>query len=376
MNFKEELSQLSGRISKLKDQILTEEATKTAFVLPFLQVLGYDVFDPTEVEPEHTCDIGIKKGEKIDYAIKRNNDPILLVECKHWSQDLDFHVNQLFRYYVTSKARFAVLTNGVQYRFFSDVEKSNIMDTAPFLEIDITNINEYQIEQLKKFHKSHFDEQYICETIPSIRYINDTLTNLDVQKIHLENKYAELLHQLEYKQCEFEASLQKINELEEILNTQKETFLQKISNLENALHVQKEASTKVHTTNTLKGKEQGALIDYLNMPVPDDWYEKTLFERRHYYQNERAKWSGTPREFICNAEVAREFYDYERKDVTVPVSRKISDAVRATALFKQDGTKKRFGEYGNALKWIRITPIESTAKKDETREQQDNGDEF
>ena len=85
MDFKDQIKLLSERVIKLKENTQTEEATKTAFIMPFLQTLGYDVFDPTEVVPEYTCDLGIKKGEKIDYAIHKDGQPIILIECKHWT---------------------------------------------------------------------------------------------------------------------------------------------------------------------------------------------------------------------------------------------------------------------------------------------------
>ncbi|MDR2895027.1 MAG: type I restriction enzyme HsdR N-terminal domain-containing protein [Alistipes sp.] len=173
MDFRDLLLQLSGRVTKQKDQITTEEAAKTAFVLPFIQALGYDIFDPLEVEPEHTCDVGTKKGEKIDYAIMQDGHPILLIECKHSSQNLDLCGNQLFRYFGTSKAKFAVLTDGIQYRFFSDLDAENVMDRTPFLEVDITNLKDNQIEELKKFHKSYFNVGNIRSTAEDLRYIND-----------------------------------------------------------------------------------------------------------------------------------------------------------------------------------------------------------
>ena len=91
MDFKDQIKILADRVSKLKEQILTEEATKNAFIMPFIQALGYDVFNPLEVVPEYITDIGTKKGEKIDYAIFRDGEPILLIECKHWGQDLSLH---------------------------------------------------------------------------------------------------------------------------------------------------------------------------------------------------------------------------------------------------------------------------------------------
>ena len=118
MDFKDYIKELSNRVAKLKDQIATEEATKNAFIMPFIQMLGYDVFNPLEVVPELDCDLIKKKGEKIDYAIMKEDDPIMLFECKHWKQDLDLHSTQLQKYFVASKAKFGVLTNGIIYRFY------------------------------------------------------------------------------------------------------------------------------------------------------------------------------------------------------------------------------------------------------------------
>jgi hypothetical protein len=106
MDFKDSIRQISERAEKLRNGLQTEEATKNALIMPFIQVLGYDVFNPMEVVPEYTCDIGTKKGEKIDYAILKDGEPILLMECKHWNQDLNLHDNQLLRYFHVSKAKF------------------------------------------------------------------------------------------------------------------------------------------------------------------------------------------------------------------------------------------------------------------------------
>ena len=110
--------------------------------MPFLQLLGYDVFDPNEVIPEMTCDIGTKKGEKVDYAIMKDEKPIILIECKHWEQDLSAHNIQLKRYYHESEAKFGVLTNGVVYKFYTDIVKPNVMDDTPFLEFNIEEDDE------------------------------------------------------------------------------------------------------------------------------------------------------------------------------------------------------------------------------------------
>lgn len=173
MDFKDSIKQLAGRVEMLKDSIYTEEATKNAFIMPFISSLGYDVFNPLEVVPEMTCDVGTKKGEKIDYAIMKEGAPILLIECKHWAQDLTLHDNQLLRYFHVSKAKFGLLTNGITYKFYTDLVDTNKMDDKPFLEIDITDIKDNQIEELKKFHKSYFDIANILNSASELKYTGE-----------------------------------------------------------------------------------------------------------------------------------------------------------------------------------------------------------
>lgn len=169
MEFKDEIKQLGNRVETLKNQILTEEATKNAFIMPFLKTLGYDVFNPLEVVPEFISDIGIKKGEKIDYAIFKDGEPIILIECKHWQQNLDLHSGQLLRYFNVSKAKFGILTNGIIFRFYSDLLAPNKMDEKPFLEFNILSIKDNQIEELKNFHKSHFDIDNILSSASELK---------------------------------------------------------------------------------------------------------------------------------------------------------------------------------------------------------------
>lgn len=173
MDFKDHIKNLGDRVVKLKEQILTEEATKNAFIMPFIQILGYDVFNPLEVVPEYVSDIGTKKGEKIDYAIIRENAPAILIECKHWAQNLNLHDGQLLRYFHVSKAKFGILTNGIEYRFYSDLVETNKMDEKPFLVIDVTDIRDAQIDELKKFHKANFDVDSIVNTASELKFTNE-----------------------------------------------------------------------------------------------------------------------------------------------------------------------------------------------------------
>lgn len=183
MDFKDQIKQLSDRVVKLKENIQTEEATKTAFIMPMIQALGYDVFDPTEVVPEYTCDIGIKKGEKIDYAIHKDGQPIILIECKHWKEDLSSHNGQLFRYFHVSNARFGILTNGIIYRFYTDLVEKNKMDEKPFFEFNLGKYRESQVEKLREFHKSYFDVDTILNTASELKYTNE-IRNAIVQEVN------------------------------------------------------------------------------------------------------------------------------------------------------------------------------------------------
>ncbi len=173
MDFKDQIKQLGERVVRLKDQIQTEEATKNAFIMPFIQALGYDVFNPLEVVPEFTADLGIKKGEKVDYAIMKDGQPIILIECKWWGENLDVHNSQLFRYFHTTKSKFGLLTNGIQFRFYTDLMETNKMDEKPFLEFDFTNMKEQIVFELKKFHKSYFDLNSIVSSASELKYSNE-----------------------------------------------------------------------------------------------------------------------------------------------------------------------------------------------------------
>ena len=190
MDFIDQIKQFSKRVESMKDSIQTEEATKTSIIMPFFSLLGYDVFSPAEFVPEFTADVGIKKGEKVDYAILADGEPVILIECKWIGEPLERHDSQLFRYFGTTKAKFAILTNGQYYRFYTDLEEPNKMDEVPFLDINILDIKDVQVAELKKFHKSTFNVSDIFDTASELKYTHE------FQKIlanELQNPSDELL---------------------------------------------------------------------------------------------------------------------------------------------------------------------------------------
>lgn len=179
MDFIDQLRVLSSRVAANKDNLQTEEATKNAMIMPLIQILGYNVFDPLEVTPELVADVGTKKGEKVDYAILREGKPIILFECKKSGADLNInHASQLFRYFHVTEARFGVLTNGLVYKFFTDLEQPNKMDAKPFFEFNILDFKERDVDELKKFAKSAFDLDTILTTANDLKYTRAIQTKL------------------------------------------------------------------------------------------------------------------------------------------------------------------------------------------------------
>lgn len=167
----ENLRSISERVKSHSSTMATEEAVKTAVVLPFLRALGYDVFDPTEVVPEFTADAVGKKGEKVDYAINIDGEIRILIECKPISVQLEKkHLDQLFRYFTVTNAKFAILTNGRTFNFYTDLEETNKLDTLPFFVFDITDFNTGILSELRKFEKSSFDVQAILATAERLKY--------------------------------------------------------------------------------------------------------------------------------------------------------------------------------------------------------------
>jgi hypothetical protein len=173
-DFDDKVRDLAARIPSQLEHIRTEEACKSALVMPFINALGYNVFDPREVTPELVADVGTKKGEKVDYAILRDGKPIMLFECKGCDCNLDnAHASQLYRYFSVTDARFGILTNGLVYRFFSDLDAPNKMDAKPFFEVNLLALDDVLLNELSKFSKASFDIGAILETASELKYMKE-----------------------------------------------------------------------------------------------------------------------------------------------------------------------------------------------------------
>ncbi|EMI52663.1 type I restriction endonuclease [Rhodopirellula sallentina] len=165
------LTRLASRLDSQRELLSTEEATKNAVIMPIINALGYNVFDPTEVIPEFTADVGVKKGEKVDYAIVVDGEPTILIECKGINTKLDFkHASQLYRYFGVTAARFAVLTNGQHLWFYTDLDSPNQMDSKAFFKFDLNDFDARDVAELSKFGKSVFNLDNILANATELKY--------------------------------------------------------------------------------------------------------------------------------------------------------------------------------------------------------------
>ena len=174
MTFEDALEDLAAKTREYGPVLSTEEATKTAIVMPFIgRVLGYDVFNPAEVVPEYVADLGLKKGEKIDFAILREGQVQMLIEAKKIGETLSVaNASQLVRYFHTSNARIAVLTNGQHWHFFTDLDAPNRMDERPFLRLDLLDIDPYTLPELRKLTKDEFDLDSVLVAAEELKYVS------------------------------------------------------------------------------------------------------------------------------------------------------------------------------------------------------------
>lgn len=182
MDLQDSLMQMSARIPSQLDHVKTEEATKNALIMPFINALGYNVFDPTEVVPEFVADVGVKKGEKVDYVIFHQGSPAILIECKAAGSKLSLkNASQLYRYFSVTEARFAVLTNGLDYQIYTDVEAANKMDSKPFFEFNMLTLDARIVAEIKKFAKTQFNVDEILSNASELKYLKQIRKELDAE---------------------------------------------------------------------------------------------------------------------------------------------------------------------------------------------------
>lgn len=156
--FKERIASHAEHVKKVAHICTTEETTKQALILPLLDILGFSAFDPNKVRAEYQADFpGAKSGERVDYALFCNGAPVMFIEAKSYTENLSNHCPQLSRYFnATPEVAICAITNGREWRFFTDLSNKNIMDSEPFLTVDVTMLNENDMAQLYQFRHDKF----------------------------------------------------------------------------------------------------------------------------------------------------------------------------------------------------------------------------
>ena len=193
---KEALKTIASRIAQTKSLVLTEEATKNAYIMPFIQsVLGYDVFNPLEVVPEFSAAQGVKEPDKVDYALFIDGKPAILIECKPCNSQLNVaNEGQLMRYFTATEAKFAILTNGVEYRFYTDLIDPNILDKTPFMSFKLDeDIDKVNITVLSKFKKEGFDPASIRKLAEMMKSTNDVIDALNEELSNPSDDFARII---------------------------------------------------------------------------------------------------------------------------------------------------------------------------------------
>lgn len=194
MELEASIADLATKLREHREILETEEAAKTTLVLPFLRALGYDIFNPSEVKPEFTCDVGTKKGEKVDYALCVGGEVKMLIECKPVSSELSLkHASQLYRYFAATDARISLLTNGVIYRFYTDSDKPNMMDDKPFFTFNLENYRKGDLKHLAAFQRQDFDLDQIVRQAGNLKLQSQVSAELKKEFAEPSDEFVRLI---------------------------------------------------------------------------------------------------------------------------------------------------------------------------------------
>lgn len=325
MDFSDQLVSFIKRIESLQGSIQTEEATKTAVIMPFFSLLGYDVFNPQEFAPEYTADVGIKRGEKVDYAILQDGEPVIIIEAKSINRNLEKHDSQLFRYFSTTPAKFAILTNGIRYRFYTDLEAQNKMDALPFLDFDLLHMKESQIEELKKFRKETFSVSKIFDAASVLKYQSRFMEMLAEQFQNPSDEFVRFFLQDIYAGMKTQSVLERFRP---ILKRSMQEFISETMNdkIKTALFAQQNTAPaktpeEMQTSDTAPGPTEAEMNVYYHIKnffqnyvnLEEITYKKTESYLAILYQGNVRKW--ICRVAVTGAQITVILPDENKKEV-------------------------------------------------------------
>jgi len=217
-DFKDRLAHHAEHIKNVSSHCNTEETTKQALILPLFDTLGFSSCDPTKVKAEYGANLpGIKANERVDYALFVSGNPVMFIEAKSCTEKLTDHTGQLARYFnSTPGVSVAAITNGREWRFYSDQKHTNIMDTAPFLVVDFESLADSDADKLSRFRYDKFnpdglrsfaEEQTLLDNFTAT--IESCLRDPDVDFIRFVATRSDAVGRLTPKQIEAYAPIVK-----------------------------------------------------------------------------------------------------------------------------------------------------------------------
>lgn len=311
MNLKETLETLNKVVGEHQELIKNEESTKQFLILPLLRGLGYDTYSPQEVNPEFTADFH-KKNEKVDYAISINGEPKIFVEAKSINSPITKSAPQLSRYFSTfPNVRLGILTNGVEYHFFTDLNNTNIMDSKPFFVFRITDYTEEDFNHLIKFSKNLYDYESVKGLAESLMYSESFKS---VIKEILENPNDDFIKFVIKERFKFKVTQQFINTARPLVQKSIQESLAEI------------ISEKFGVATT-------------NQPIQEQ-EEVQLEEKKIYYSAEEIESLGTFEDFegvkvvLPNSESYKRLLTIPRGDYSVEKGNPLSDFFISSVLMQ------------------------------------------
>lgn len=173
-NFIERLRKHAEHVKNVGSHCTTEETTKQALILPLLDILGFSPFDPTRVKAEYGADFpGVKSSERVDYALFCHGVPVMFIEAKAYAENLSNHSPQLSRYFnATPEVTIGAITNGREWRFFTDLNNKNMMDAAPFLTVNFESMDVALLPRLHRFRHDEFKPDALRTLAEETVYLN------------------------------------------------------------------------------------------------------------------------------------------------------------------------------------------------------------
>ena len=207
-NFINKLQSHIDHVKRVGEHCSTEETTKQALILPLLDILGFSPYDPTKVLAEFAADFpGVKVTERVDYALYCNGQPVMFIEAKPYVANLTNHAPQLSRYFNSSLGvTIGAITNGKEWRFFTDLINTNVMDEKPFLTVDFTKHKAEELVQLAEFKHDNFHVEKLRFFAEENQYIQQfktvikkSINEVDIDFVRYVAQQANIQRQLNTK---------------------------------------------------------------------------------------------------------------------------------------------------------------------------------